>query len=89
MNKTLLVILFFALSAASLYGQTTEKEVILKMAKSETEAYLKGNLQEWQSYRVKSNDASATFASSFGYNYIKSYDSVNKQFIPILKQMPK
>ncbi len=89
MNRKLLIVLFLALSAASLFSQSTEKESILKMAKSETEAYLKGNLEEWQSYRVKSNDASATFVSSSGYNYIKSYDSVNKEFIPVLKRMPK
>ena len=65
--KRLLVVIFFALSSASLFSQATDKEAILAMAKSETEAYLKGNLEEWQSYRVKSNDASLTLVDYSGY----------------------
>ncbi len=89
MNRKLLVVMFFALYQVSLFGQVTDKEAILNMAKNETEAYLKGNLEEWQSYRVKSNDASITLVDNSGYTYIKSYDSINKTFVSIFKRMTK
>ena len=89
MSRKFSISIFFILYSTLLFSQATEKEAVLKMAKSETEAYVKGNLEEWQSYRVRSNEASATFVGNSGYTYIKSYDSIIKAFIPILKRMPK
>ncbi len=89
MNKKISIVIFFTLYSALLFSQATEKEAILKMAKSEGDAFLQGNLEEWQSYRVKSKDASITIVDNSGYNYIKSYDSINKTFTRMLKQMPK
>ncbi len=89
MKTKLYVAFFIAFYSATLFGQPAEKQSILKMAKSETEAYLKGNLEEWQSYRMKNAEASMTFVANSGYNYIKGWDSINGAFTRILKAMPQ
>lgn len=69
-----------------LFGQAAEKEAILKMAKSETDAYMKGDLQEWPSYRIHDSNARFTYIANEVYMTLKGWDTINKVFMKILKE---
>ncbi|MDQ2719088.1 MAG: hypothetical protein M3Z26_04915 [Bacteroidota bacterium] len=78
MKIKLLLAVFVTLISATLFGQKNEKEAILKTVQSETEAFYKNRLKEWQSDWIKDSDVTWTYATKESYTTFKGWDSINK-----------
>ncbi|MDQ2721618.1 MAG: hypothetical protein M3Z26_17940 [Bacteroidota bacterium] len=79
-----MLLISLLVTCATLFGQKNEKEAILKTVQSETEAFYKNRLKEWQSYWIKDSDVTLTYATRYSYTTFKGWDSINKYITGII-----